>query len=297
MILILKSLLVGLAHYIFLSLATIFCSTLIVSMFPFKLIGRMLGREQIISQIIRRFYLLWIDFQYLGRIIFTKTNLQVELPPGLSLDKSYLIVSNHISWVDIPIIVQATRGKVPPSIFFIKHEIIYLPFAGLAAWCCDMIFLKRYTKKQMDKNPELRGKDLVTAKEKCERFRNMPTSVINFSEGTRFTVEKHEKTKSKFDHLLNPKVGGVSFIVNAMHPQISEILDVTIAYESSDKLLFKYLTGQMKNIRVYIKSIPINSDWIGNYEEDLEYRAKTKEKMHRIWLEKDQLLEKNITQA
>ena len=41
-----------------------------------------------------------------------------------------------------------------------KHVLIWVPVIGLAWWALDMPFLKRYTKEEIQENPELRGKDI-----------------------------------------------------------------------------------------------------------------------------------------
>ncbi len=40
------------------------------------------------------------------------------------------------------------------------------------------------------KKPELKGKDIETTRKSCEKFKDTPTTIINFVEGTRFTRTK-----------------------------------------------------------------------------------------------------------
>ena len=88
----------------------------------------------------------------------------------------------------------------------------------------------RTSKSQLKKNPKLRGKDLETTRKACEKFKEMPVSVVNFVEGTRFTVQKHARQNSPFPYLLKPKAGGVAFVMQAMGEQISKVVNVTIHY-------------------------------------------------------------------
>src|SRR5690606_28146201 len=49
-------------------------------------------------------------------------------------DHSYLVISNHQSWVDIAALVQSFNRKAPYFKFFLKKELIWVPFLGLAFW-------------------------------------------------------------------------------------------------------------------------------------------------------------------
>ena len=57
--------------------------------------------------------------------------------------KSCIIISNHISWLDILFIGCVYKGNVPTTKFFMKHSLIYIPFAGLACYALGMPFLRQ----------------------------------------------------------------------------------------------------------------------------------------------------------
>ena len=83
-----------------------------------------------------------------------------------------------------------------------------MPFVGLACWGLDMPFMRRYSRQQLLKNPELRGKDVTTVREACAKFRTIPTTVINFVEGSVLHRKRKIETKSPYAHLLTPKPRG-----------------------------------------------------------------------------------------
>src|SRR5690554_7954871 len=89
-------------------------------------------------------------------------------------DHSYLVISNHQSWVDIPALVQSFNRKTPYFKFFLKKELIWAPFLGLAFWALDYPFMKRYSKAHLERHPEDRGKDLEITRRACEKFRHLP---------------------------------------------------------------------------------------------------------------------------
>ncbi len=101
----------------------------------------------------------------------------------LRRDTSYLVISNHQSWVDIPALVQAFNRRAPYFKFFLKKELIWVPFLGLAFWALDYPFMKRYSKAYLERNPHMRGKDLEITREACEKFKHMPVTVVNYLEG------------------------------------------------------------------------------------------------------------------
>ena len=82
-----------------------------------------------------------------------------------------------------------------------------MPFLGLAWWALDFPFMKRHSATYLQKHPEARGEDLAATRKACERFALLPTSVMNFVEGTRYTAAKHKASKSPYRHLLRPRPG------------------------------------------------------------------------------------------
>ena len=148
--------------------------------------------------------------------LMTPTQWDIRGVEDLRGDTSYLVVSNHQSWVDIPALVQAFNRKTPYFKFFLKKELIWVPFLGLAFWALDYPFMKRYSKAFLDRNPHLKGKDLEITRRACEKFQGIPVTVVNFLEGTRFTASKHRNQQSPYRHLLRPKAGGVAFVLAAL---------------------------------------------------------------------------------
>ena len=114
---------------------------------------------------------------------------------GLSPNRWYLVVSNHQTWVDIVVLQQIFNRRVPFLKFFIKRELIWFPFLGIAWWAMDMPFMKRHSPSYLTKHPDKKGQDLEATRRACRKFRHTPTSVINFIEGTRFSEEKARRRR------------------------------------------------------------------------------------------------------
>ncbi|WP_194756611.1 acyltransferase [Aliidiomarina indica] len=203
----------------------------------------------------------------------------------------FMILCNHKSWVDIPALMHLSRKNLPMPRFFLKQELFWVPVIGIGCWVLDMPFMKRYSKEQIEKNPELKGKDIETTRIKCEKFRHIPTTVINFCEGTRFTPEKHAYKKSPYTYLLPPKAGGTSFTLQAMGQQFQEILDITLVYperRTNKPIVLDLLAGRLEKIYVYIDRFPVTDDLRGDYFNDPEFRDHFQNWLNERWALKDQ---------
>ncbi|MCC5856192.1 MAG: acyltransferase [Idiomarina sp.] len=206
----------------------------------------------------------------------------------------YMILCNHQSWVDIPVLMHLSRKQLPMPRFFLKQELFWVPIIGLGCWVLDMPFMKRYSREQIKKNPQLKGKDIETTREKCEKFRHIPTTVINFCEGTRFTPQKHAQKQSPYKHLLPPKAGGTSFTLQAMGNQFQEILDITISYPGArpnKPIVLELLSGHLRRIDVHIERFPVTEDLRGDYFNDEQFRDHFQTWLNGRWALKDKRLE------
>jgi len=207
---------------------------------------------------------------------------------GLNRDGWYLIIANHRSWMDILALQTVLNRRVPFLKFFIKDSLRWVPILGLAWWALDMPFMKRYSKEQLARRPELRGTDLKATQRACEKFRDHPTSIINFVEGTRFTPAKRLATRSPYQHLLRPKAGGIAFVMEALGPILRDMLDVTIAYPAGDATFRDLCCGRVPEIVVDVRrrTIPMRQA-AGDYVGDDDFRGRFQEWLGNVWLEKD----------
>jgi len=220
----------------------------------------------------------------------TKWDVRCDTP--LKADQSYLVISNHQSWVDIPALVNAFNRKTPYFKFFLKRELIWVPFLGLAFWALDYPFMKRYSKAHLAKHPEDQGKDLEITRRACEKFQKLPVTVVNYLEGTRFTPAKHRQQQSPYRYLLKPKAGGIAFVVATLGAQMSSVLDVTILYPGDRPPGFwRLVSGQVSRITVDIRGRALPAELVaGDYSLDPEYRARFQQWVSQLWTEKDQLI-------
>lgn len=231
----------------------------------------------------------WAEIDKLIFAWLTPTGWDIRGGESLRSDRSYLVVSNHQSWVDIPALIQAFNRKTPYFKFFLKQELIWVPFLGLAFWALDYPFMKRYSKAYLARHPHMQGKDLEITKAACERFKDLPVTVVNYLEGTRCTPVKQAQQGSPYQYLLKPKAGGVAFTLAALGPQLDALLDVTVVYPGNRAPGFwALLSGQITTIIVDIQTRELDPQlWAGDYERDPEFRQKVQGWVSGLWQEKD----------
>lgn len=230
---------------------------------------------------------LWISINNWNIQVTNSIRWDVAGLDSLEKNQWYMVVANHQSWVDILVLQKIFHRKIPFLKFFLKKELIWVPFLGLAWWALDFPFMKRYSSEFLKKNPHLKGKDLEITRKACEKFKHIPVSVMNFAEGTRFTPEKHHRQQSPYRYLLKPKAGGIAFVMAAMGDQMNRILNVTIAYPNGAKSFWDFLCGKVREIKIIVDSKPIDEELIGDYFNDDNFRVQFQSHLNRLWEEKD----------
>ncbi len=276
------------ALFLFLS-HTIFWCTCIFILTIFKLLIPIHGVRHSLTKGLHFIASKWIDCNSLIFTQMSQIDWRIHSPPTLSNKKSYLLISNHLSAVDIVALQHVLNHQVPFLKFFIKSQLRFVPLLGFAWWALDFPFMKRYSAEELKKHPEKKGQDIATTKKMCERFKGIPTCIVNFVEGTRLTEKKLQEYRSSYRHLLPPKTGGVAFALEAMGDQFSEILDVTIFYPQGQVTLAKLFCGQIKGVTVDIRTRAVPKI-AGSYMDSSETREDFKGWMASLWQEKDLLL-------
>lgn len=247
--------------------------------------------RQAIDRILDSASNLWITFNTWQQEHTLPTVVEVEGLGDLSRDEWYMLIANHQSWPDILVLVRAFNARIPGVKFFFKRSLLWVPVLGLALWGLDFPSMRRYSKAKLARHPELKGKDIEQTRKACERFRHHPVTIINFLEGTRFTLAKQAQQNSPYQHLLLPKAGGLAFTLAAMGGQLHRLLDVTIYYPEGIPTYWDYACGRVKRIRVHIRQLPIPPGLIGDYSEDAAFRAHFQQWVNQLWQEKDALLQ------
>lgn len=204
----------------------------------------------------------------------------------------YMAISNHQSWADIFILLVAAHKRIPLLKFFMKKELAWIPFIFLANKTLNMPFVNRHSKKELEKNPNLRNKDYENTLKACKRFLRSPSTIFSYAEGTRNDAIKHKAQNSPYKNLLKPRIGGIATALSAM-PNINVLVDYSVVYKSEKRGAWSFLKGDMKDVKVLVRKYDIPENLKNkNYSTDAEYRENFKNWIEAIWIEKDQEIER-----
>ena len=177
------------------------------------------------------------------------------------------------------------NGRIPFLKFFIKHELIYVPVIGLSWWALDFPFMRR--------RADTVEQDLEAARKACEKFRQTPTSVMNFLEGTRFSPETHAEQKSPYRHLLKPKGAGIGVVLEHLADKFTQVLDVTIAYPDGVPSFIDVMAGRMGRVQLHVRALPVPDTLQPPAGQSLSPMAVQRWVM-QLWKQKDAQLERML---
>jgi 1-acyl-sn-glycerol-3-phosphate acyltransferase len=287
---------IGCIVFLVLVLNTLFCAAQLFPLALIKFVIPIPWWRSITGKVLIRVANNWVFVNsYLIHLFFP---IEGEITGVEKLKKKdwYLIISNHQSWVDIFILQKVLYGRIPYIKFFLKKELIWVPVMGLAWWALDFPFMKRFTKEEIKKNPELKGKDIEITRKACEKFKTDYVAVMTFPEGTRFTKDKHDRQNSPYNHLLKPKAGGLSFTISAMGDKFHRLLNVTIVYPDGVKSMWEFLCGKLRKVDVFVDILPIPEKFANADLDDKQFQSEFNDWLNAMWLKKDKLIDSNLSQ-
>lgn len=282
----------GAATFLLYVLNTIFWCLLLFPVALLKLLVPVSGWRRGCNRLLHLIAAGWVGCNNLNQRLIGGLRCHVDGLPALQRRGWYLILANHQSWVDIMVLQRVFYRRIPLLTFFLKRELIWVPILGLAWWALDFPFMRRYSKRLLARKPHLRGRDLEITRRACEKFRRLPVAVMNFVEGTRFSTAKHRLQGSPYRNLLRPKSGGVAFVLSTLGEQIHHVLDVTIVYPPGPRSFWRFLCGEVREVRVAVRSLPITGDLVGDYFNDPAFRERFQRWINGLWEDKDQLMDR-----
>jgi 1-acyl-sn-glycerol-3-phosphate acyltransferase len=283
----------GVAYFGFFTVNTLFWFVPILPLAVVKLMLPVPVIRRAVTRILMAIGENWISINSLFLKATGRVKLESQGLEGLRRDGWYLIIVNHQTWVDIFILQAVFNRKLPFLKFFIKQELIWFPLLGFAWWAMDMPFMKRYSPSFLAKNPDMKGKDLETTRRACEKFRDTPTSILNFIEGTRFSEEKRVARKSPYNNLLQPRAGGFAMALSSMGELFTSVVDVTLTYPVRATRFWDMCCGDPVHVIVDVGERELEQ-WLveGNYQTDRNFRRDMHAWLSEVWTEKDAIIAK-----
>ena len=283
---------IGITSITILVLNTFILSCLLIPLGIIKFFLPITALKVLFTKFIIKVGELWIFTNKIWVKALHNPKWQIIGKENIKSDGWTIATSNHQSFADIFLLQDITNRKMPMLKFFMKYVLIYVPVIGLSWWALDMPFLKRYTKKQLENNPELRGKDVREMKRALKHYALYPVTVFSFAEGTRFTIKKNLHQKSPFKNLLKPKEGGLATALSLVN-EIDSLIDFTIKFDTKKRSFWDYLCGRMNSVKVIIREIKIPAKFLNiDLLENKILRSEFKDWLHDIWNEKDTLIGK-----
>ncbi len=183
---------------------------------------------------------------------------------------SPIIICNHQSWFDIPVLQEIITGRGPIIKFLVKKELIWVPIIG---WICLAMNFPRLNRGS---GRDARRSDYSTIQSISMSLDDEPGALLIFPEGTRFTEQKKIRQESPYQHLLKPKTGGMRIIKDAASSN-TPVIDITISYDRGVNNFWQCLHGEIKKIYITIDHFTMGE--IDDPKHWLEERWSMKERI------------------
>ena len=256
--------------------------SLVKLLLPFKAV------RLLIDPLLLRIAEAWIAGNSGWMRLTQRMDWQVSGIDALSPRQWYLVVCNHQSWVDILVLQHVLNRRIPLLKFFLKKELIWVPIMGLAWWALEFPFMRRRSEAYLQQHPEERGKDAATTRAACEKYALVPTSVMNFLEGTRCTPAKQQRQQSPYRHLLKPKAGGITLALDAMGDKFGAVLDITLVYPAGTPNFWQFLQGRVPRVLVLARTLPVpQASPQSGQGSDVALRETCQQWVNQLWQVKD----------
>jgi len=182
-----------------------------------------------------------------------------------------VVICNHQSWFDIPLVQQVITGNGPIIKFLVKREIVWIPIIG---WICLVL---NFPKLRRGKKNGLGESDFSIIQKASKGHGSGSGALLIFPEGTRFSEAKKVNQKVPYQHLLKPKTGGLKMIKQHVDAD-TNLVDITINYHQKKVHIWHCLRAEPAKITITLEHF--NLAEIDDVETWLNNR----------WLEKDKRL-------
>lgn len=238
---------------------------------PFMILLRFIDRQIWLESWIQWIYqsAVKIDSFWMLKVVGIRFEIEGTLPNT----KRAIVIANHQSWFDIPIVQEIISARGPRLTFLIKDSLAWVPIIG---WICLLLGFPRLKRSGLTSD---RAADLHAVEQAAIHSRDTEHALLVFAEGTRFTRTKSIDQNSPYTHLLRPKVGGLAAACG-IFPKGTPIVDMSIRYEGTSNF-WHCLGGATKTIR-----IKLSSHWM---DDDFDPKAF----LNHCWEDKDHFLASN----
>ena len=164
--------------------------------------------------------------------------------------ENVVVLANHRTWFDIPLLQALTVPSGPILKFVVKRELAWVPIIG---WICLVL---QFPMMRRGGTARARSADLQAISRAAQDKSSAQDALIIFAEGTRITEAKRIQTESPYTHLLAPKAAGFRTVVRHS-PTNATVCDMTIIYRAEEVSFWRCLGGRIPRVDVYLRRRPL----------------------------------------
>jgi 1-acyl-sn-glycerol-3-phosphate acyltransferase len=215
------------------------------------------------------------------------TQVSCHFDAKLENNKPYMLIANHQTWLDIPILQVYLQQRCAPLRFMLKASLLYVPTIGPACWALGMPLLKRYSLGQLKKKPSRRHINQNRVARACDWLQHQPQVFVTFVEGTRYRLEK----KAEYQHVLRPQSSGFAVVAYHWRDHCRQVLDCTLYYQHRRPSFWQFCLGNIPKIvlQVHVIAAPSVRQ---PYYTDPQTKKSIQTWLTQRWGQKDQWLAK-----
>lgn len=223
-----------------------FWLTLLILISPLKLIPSEALQRQLVTPIAHLCYRLAVRVNsfWMQQVVGIELKVEGTVPNH----PNPVVVCNHQSWFDIPLVQELVSAKGPVLQFLIKRELIWVPIIG---WICLVLNFPRLKRSGSE---TARDQDLSAITDAASALTEAPGALFIFAEGTRFSEAKRRRQDAPYPHLLRPKIGGLSAILAQAAPD-TPVVDITLSYAAGTANFWRCLHGDTPVIHIHIETV------------------------------------------
>ena len=183
-----------------------------------------------------------VDSFWMLRVV----GIELEIKGEINTDQAPVVICNHQSWFDIPLVQEVITGNGPIIKFLVKREITWVPIIG---WICLALNFPRLRRGD---NKVTGESDFSIIEKASKKHGDVSGALLIFPEGTRYSALKRERQKAGYKHLLKPKTGGLRTIKEYAGPDTS-LVDITIDYHQKGVNIWNCLHGNPRKITLLLE--------------------------------------------
>jgi len=192
----------------------------------------------------------WTELLYGTRVVVSGDDVPA--------DDNALLVSNHQTMADIPVILAFadTRERVGDLKWFVKQSIKWVPGIGWGMQFLDCIFLRR------DWSRDQASIERTFARVVRGR---VPLWLVSFVEGTRIRASAQaanrrfaeERGLRPLEHVLIPRTKGFVATLDGLRGHLDAVYDVTIGYGEGRPTVRDWVAGRAGTVHVHVRRFAI----------------------------------------